>query len=74
MGVMSLKIENYFKISNYNIVMMNKSKPIPKPRSAIVKFEGVNCKKHPIYDSLAATANGQIINLMKKTTDQHSYY
>ena len=63
---MSLKIENYFKISNYNIVMMNKSKPIPKPRSTIVKFEGVNCKKHPIYDSFAAAANGQSINLMKK--------
>ena len=71
---MSMKNENYFKKFNYNIAMMNKSKPIPKPRSTKVKFEGVNYKKHPIYDSFAAGANGQIINLMKKTTDQHSYY
>lgn len=52
---------------------MNKSKPIPKPRSTIIKVEGANYKKHPIYDSFAAAANGQIINLVKKI-DQYSYH
>lgn len=37
-----------------------------KPRSTIIKVQGVNYKKHPIYDSFAAAANGQIINLVKK--------
>lgn len=39
------KYENEIKKSNYNIASMNKSKPIPKPRSTIIKVEGANYKK-----------------------------
>lgn len=45
---------------------MNKSKPVPKPRSTIIKFEGVNYKNIQFMIHLAAAANGQIINLVKK--------
>jgi len=61
-----------------NIIEIGKLKPIPTPRSQIIKIEGVNKKKHPIYNLYASSVDGKLIYigkriLMTSTLEKNGY-